>query len=103
MFGIQRIGNATDVRESDERLKDGGGRRALPLPLFRGASLDGLVQALHQRLIVAVGSHVGGNASPDGEAEEIEVADQVQDLMAHEFVGIAELGVDDFAVVHDDV
>jgi len=36
-------------------------------------------------------------------AEEIEVADQVQDLVAHELVGITELRVDDFSVVHDDV
>ena len=62
-----------------------------------------LVQALHQGLIVAVRGHVGNNASSDREPEKGEVSDQVQYLMAHEFVGVAELRVDDLAVLHDDM
>jgi hypothetical protein len=65
--------------------------------------LDSLVQTFHQGLIVTVGSHVGGNASSDGEAEEAEVSDQVQYLVTHEFVGITELRIDNFAFVQDDV
>jgi len=71
--------------------------------ILSGAALDSLVQAFHQGLIEAVRGHVGGNASSDGEAEEVEVADQVQNLVAHEFVGITKLRIDDLAVVHDDV
>src|SRR3972149_12193934 len=71
--------------------------------LSSGAALDRLVQTLHQGLVVAVGGHVRAYASPDGEAKEVEVSDQVQDLVAHELVGIAEVRVDDLAAVHDDV
>jgi len=70
---------------------------------FLTAALDCLVQPLHEDLIVAVGGHVGRNAAFNGEAEEIEVADKVQDLVAHELVGITELRIDDLAVVHDDM
>ena len=68
-----------------------------------GAAQNCLVQALHQDLIVTVGGHVGGDASSDVKAEEAEVSDQVQYLVAHEFVGITELSVDDLAVIHDDM
>jgi hypothetical protein len=54
-------------------------------------------------LIVTVRGHVGGNASSDGEAEEVEVSDHVQYLVTHEFVGITELRIDNLAFVHDDM
>jgi len=66
-------------------------------------ALYSLVQALYKCLIVSVGRHVGGNAPTDGQAQKIEVSDQVQYLVAHEFVGIPEFGVDDLAVVHNNV
>jgi len=53
--------------------------------------------------MVTVRGHVGGNASSNGEAEEIEVSDHVQYLVAHEFVGITELRIDDLAVIYDDM
>ncbi len=65
--------------------------------------MDSLVQAFHQGLIVTVRGHIGGNASSDGEAEEVEVSDQVQYLVTHEFVGITELRINNFAFVHDDM
>jgi len=68
-----------------------------------GAALDSLVQAFHQGLIVTVRGHIGGNASSDGEAEEVEVSNQVQYLVTHEFVGITELRIDNLAFIHDDM
>jgi hypothetical protein len=68
-----------------------------------GTDLDSLVQAMHKCLIVSVRRHVGDNASTDGQAQEIEISDQVQYLVPHEFIGIPEFGVDDLAVVHNDV
>src|SRR5208283_4940121 len=59
------------------------------------AALDSLVQALHKGLIVTVGGHVGGNTSSDVKAEEVKISDQIQYLVAHEFVGITEFRVDD--------
>jgi len=53
-----------------------------------GTAQDSLIQALHKCLIVSVGRHVGGNATTDGHAQKIEVSNQVQYLVAHEFVGI---------------
>ena len=49
----------------------------LLLSLSSRAALDGLVQAFHKGLIEPVRGHVGGNASSDGEAEEVEVSDEV--------------------------
>jgi hypothetical protein len=76
-----------------------------PVPelLTTATALNGLIQALHKHLIVPMGGHVGGNASPDVKTKEVEVPDQVQDLVAHELVGKTELRIDDLAVVHDDV
>ena len=68
-----------------------------------GTALDSLVQALHKCLIVSMGRHVGGDAPTDGQTQKIEVSDQVQYLVAHEFVGVSEFGVDDLAVVHNNV
>lgn len=67
------------------------------------AALERVVQPFHQGLIVAMRGHVRGDASSDRETEKIEVADQVQNLVAHEFIRIPQFGIDDLAVVHDDM
>jgi len=69
----------------------------------KSAALESLVQPFYQSLIIAMGGHVGGDASPDRVAEKIEVSDHIQYLMAYEFIGITEFRVDDFAFVHDDM
>src|SRR5690349_16452982 len=43
--------------------------------------------------VVAVAGEVGADPAADRVAQEVEVADDVEDLVAHELVGKAELGV----------
>ena len=65
--------------------------------------MDSLVQTFHQSLIVTMRGHVGGNATSYGVTKQIEISDQIQYLVAYEFVGITKFRIDDFAVVHDDM
>ena len=69
--------------------------------MFSG--VQGEMNFLGQGLIVTMGGHIGVNASSKVKSEETEVTNQVQYLVAHEFVGITEFRIDDLAVVHDDV
>ena len=68
-----------------------------------GTLLDCLVQSFDQGLIGTMRSHIGDHSSSDGETKQVEISEQIQYLVAYEFVGITKLRIYDLAFMHDDM